>query len=171
MAEEATQKEDSPEDATAPAVAPEALKESTVDVPAVPHARFGLEAEFNTVWRVTVEMGVTPKDTLKEEFWRHVARYLRPGDTLRVIPDNMAWEQILHVAGQDKVWAHVVQKELYDLRTKGHGLKIPNIYSVEFAGAHHKWRVMRGGQMLKDFFETEALARRYAANHESAVDR
>ena len=166
MAEQATaevEQDAQPEAAETP--------EKKVEVPAVPVARFGLEPEFNTIWRVNVTIDTTPKDTLKEGFWRHIARNLRVGDTIRVVPDNWAWEQILHVAGQGKVWAHVVEKELYDLRTTKHEIHVPAIYKVEFAGSHHKWRVLREGVMLRDGFETEALARRYAANHETAVER
>lgn len=134
-------------------------------------ARFGLEAEFNTVWRVNVSMDVKPEDCLDEMFWAHLSNHLRPCDTIRVIPDNMSWELLLHVAGKGRGWAHVIEKERYDLRTTKVEIQLPPIYKVEFAGSHHKWRVLREGNMLRDGFETEGLARRYAANHESAVDR
>lgn len=134
-------------------------------------ARFGLQEEHNRIWRVNTPMGVTPKDTLNEHFWEHVSMHLRPGDEIRVMPDNMAWEQVLHVVNAGKLYAHVIQKELYELKPTDEALHLPSVYKVEFAGTTHKWRVIRSGRPLKDGFETEALARRYAANHEAAVQR
>lgn len=135
-------------------------------------SRFGLEPEYNTIWRINVPMEVTPEQTLEQGFWCHIAMHIRPGDTIRVLPDNMQWEQVLHVAAKGNQWAHVVQKELYDLRVgKMDRTVVPSRYKIEFAGSHHKWRVLRDGKMLKDGFETDSLANRWAANHEQASHR
>lgn len=138
---------------------------------AITVARFGLEAEYNNVWRVNVPIEVTATQTLDQDYWCHLAMHLRPGDTIRVMPDNMKWEQQLHVANVGKTWAHVIQKELYDLSVLHDPEILPSIYKIEFAGSHHKWRVLRRGKMLKDGFETDALANRWAANHEAATNR
>lgn len=134
-------------------------------------ARFGLLEHHNSIWRVNAPMGVTPKQTLNEQYWEHVSMHLRPGDEIRVMPDNMAWEQVLHVVNAGKLYAHVIEKELYLLTPSTEGIKLPSVYKVEFTGSHHKWRVIREGRMLKDGFASEALATRYAANHEAAVNR
>jgi hypothetical protein len=133
--------------------------------------RLGLEVEKSNRWRVDVPMGVTPEDCLDESFWRHVATKFRPGDEIVVLPDNMEWKLVLHVVGAGRLYAHVVKEELYKLAPLEQAVHLPSIYEVSFKGTHHKWAVVRGGKPLKDGFETEGLARRYAQNHESAVER
>lgn len=133
--------------------------------------RFGLQVEHNNCWRANVPHKVTPEQTLDEGFWEHISMHLKPGDEIHVYPDNMAWEQVLHVIGAGNQYAHVAQKVLYTFDEREDALKVPSKYVVDFMGTTHKWRVVREGRMLKDGFETEGLARRYAANHESAVNR
>lgn len=81
-------------------------------------ARFGPAAEYNNVWRANVPTSVKPADTLDEQYWEHISMHLRAGDEIHVYPDNMEWQQILHVANCGRLFAQVVQKELYDLRSK-----------------------------------------------------
>lgn len=152
--------------------APEVEKEAeTTRPPGIAQNRFGPIGEFANVWRVNAPMNVKPEDTLNEQFWEHISMLLKPGDEIHVMPDNMAWEQVLHVVNAGKLYAHVIQKELYHLKPTTEGQHLPSIYKVEFVGSHHKWRVVRAGSPLKDGFESESLARRYAANHEAAVTR
>ncbi len=137
----------------------------------ITEGRMGLEVEMSNRWRVNVPMGTTPEDCMKETYWQHVAIRLRPGDEIVCLPDNMAWKLVLHVVGAGRLYAHVVQEELYELAPLEAAIKLPSIYEVKFTGTHHKWAVIRESKPLKDGFETEGLARRYAQNHESAVKR
>lgn len=133
--------------------------------------RFGLESEYNQRWRVTVEQGVLPEQTLDQGFWANVSMHFNPGDEIIVMPDGMEWKQILQVIDKGKLFAHVQQLELYDLIPHGSIPALPSIYKIDFAGAHHKWRVVRAGQPLRDGFRTRSEAARWAANHEGAVNR
>lgn len=133
--------------------------------------RFGLEVEASNRWRVTVPMTTDRDDLLDESYWQHIATQLRPGDEIVAMPDNMAWKDIYHVCGSGRLYAHVVRMQQFELTPLEAAVHLPSIYKVEFKGSHHKWAVVRGDVPLKDGFETEALARRYAANHESAVTR
>lgn len=137
----------------------------------ITQARFGLEVEASNRFRVNVPMGTNPDDLLDESYWQHIATQLRPGDEIRAMPDNMAWELTLHVIGAGKLYAHVVKKTLFDLAPLEQPIPLPSIYRVIFQGSHHKWAVIREDKPLKDGFETEGLARRYAQNHEAAVNR
>jgi len=149
----------------------EAEQPEVVTAKPITEGRMGLEVEKSNRWRVDLPMGVTPEDCMKETFWQHVATRLRPGDEIVCLPDNMAWKLILHVVGAGRLYAHVVQEELYELAPLEAAIKLPSIYEVKFTGTHHKWAVIRESKPLKDGFETEGLARRYAQNHESAVKR
>lgn len=134
-------------------------------------SRMGLEVEKSNRWRVDVPEGVTPQDCIDQNFWQHVAMKLRPGDEIVCMPDNMAWKLVLHVVGAGRLYAHVVQQSLFELAPLEQTIRLPSIYEVKYTGTHHKWAVIRESAPLKDGFETEGLARRYAANHESAVNR
>jgi len=133
--------------------------------------RFGLQAEHNQLWRLNVPIEVTPEQCMDEGFWAHIAAHLRPGDEIRVFPDSMVWELVLHVIGAGKAYAHVAQKAFYNLSPREDQVALPSIYTVDFAGTTHKWRVIREGKVLKDGIQTEGLARRAAAQHEAAVNR
>ncbi len=137
----------------------------------ITEGRMGLEVEKSNRWRVDVPMGTTPMDCMKESYWQHVAVKFRPGDEIVCMPDNMAWKLVLHVVGAGRLYAHVVQEELYELAPLEQAVILPSIYEVKYTGTHHKWAVIRESKPLKDGFETEGLARRYAQNHESAVQR
>lgn len=133
--------------------------------------RMKLEVEARNPWLFTVPTEVTPEQCMDEGFWQHVSMRLRAGDQMIVVPDNGAWELVLGVIGAGRNYAHVVKKVLYDLKPLEQQIKIPSIYKVDYHGLHHKWRVLREGQMLRDGFETEQQARQHAANHEAAVLR
>lgn len=137
----------------------------------IAESRLGLEIEKSNRWRVDVPMGTTPEDCMSESYWQHVASRFRPGDEIVCMPDNMAWKLVLHVVGAGRLYAHTVKEELYELAPLEAAITLPSIYEVKYTGTHHKWAVIRESKPLKDGFETEGLARRYAQNHESAVKR
>ena len=138
---------------------------------ALTNARFALAESKMNRWLVSVESKITVEQILDGSFWANVAKSLRPGDEIIVRPDDMAWELVLHVSGQEPLFAHVIKKSYCDLAPSTPAVLVPSRYKIEHAGSHHKWRVLRDGAPLKDGFETESLARRYAANHQAAVER
>ena len=149
----------------------EAEQPAAVTAKPINEGRIGLEVEKSNRWRVDVPAGTTPEDCMVESYWQHVAIRLRPGDEIVCLPDNMAWKLVLHVVGAGRLYAHVVQEELYELAPLEATIKLPSIYEVKYTGTHHKWAVIRESKPLKDGFDTEDLARRYAQNHEAAVQR
>lgn len=167
----------SPELETIPEVKEAPAKKQLLDKPldirakAVTVARIGLMEQARNTWLVNVDMDTTPEHCLDGSFWEHVAKMLQPGDNIHVLPDDMSWELVLHVAGQEPLFAHVVKKALYSLVPATAPVIVPSRYKIQFAGAHHKWRVLRDDKPLKDGFATADLARRYAANHQAAVAR
>lgn len=145
--------------------------EKAVEVPGITQSRLGLEVEKSNRWRVDLPEGITREDVMDPNYWQHVAVMFKPGDEIVCMPDNMAWKLVLHVVGAGRLYAHVAEESYFELAPLEQTIRLPSIYEVKFKGTHHKWAVIRGGNPLKDGFETEALARRYAANHESAVQR
>ena len=175
MAETATQ-ETPPETAVVKAGDEQTAAKPLLDKPLekgapITMARFGLDSEYNQPWKATVPQGITPEQTLDQGYWANVSMHLNPGDTITIMPDDGSWKQILHVIGCGKLFAHVVQLHLYDLQPAGLIAPLPSIYKIEFAGAHHKWRVLREGQPLRDGFRSRSEAQKWTANHEAAVNR
>lgn len=156
------------DESEAPAVEAVPLEKATP----ITEARFGLEVEKSNRWRIEVPQGISPEQILKDEsYWQHIATHLRPGDVIVCLPDNMAWKLVLHVAGAGRLFAHVSMESFVELTPASAVVQLPSIYKVEYQGTHHKWAVIRENKPLKDGFETETLARRYAQNHEAAVQR
>lgn len=160
-----------------PATEPEAVERAEAPVVEVVRptpiiqSRIGLEVESNTVYRVNVPNNVTADDCLDEGYWAHVGLMFNPGDTLRVLPDNMKWELVLHVHNAGREFAQVIQKQYYEYSDERRVPASAARYEVDYAGTTHKWRFKRDGKVLRDGFATETLARRAAANHQMAVDR
>jgi hypothetical protein len=133
--------------------------------------RFGLQDEHNQVWRMNVPHKTVPEQCLEQEFWQHVSSYLRPGDEIVVMADDMAWKMRLHVINAAHNWAQVSQDSFHSYATRDQMESVPSIYAVRYAGTTHKWQVLRKGELLKEGLATEALARRAVSMHEDAVKR
>jgi len=142
-----------------------------VKAKAITMSRFHNLVDRLNHWYVEAEMGTTVEQVMDESYFANISMHLRAGATITVMPDDMAWKLELHVSGSGNKWAHVVKLNYYDLTPATPPVKLPSIYKVEYAGSHHKFRVLREGNMLKDGFETESLAARWAKNHEDAVNR
>ena len=132
------------------------------------------QAEYDrNLWCVTVPIGTTPEQFLDQTYWQHVASLFKPRDRLEIMDDKMSFYCQAIVLAQDKLWCHLAPIAFVDLM-KFHGQDIPieeKDYSVDFAGSVHKHRVLYKGEVLKEGFETEGLARRWAANHTAARKR
>ena len=139
--------------------------------PAINMNRFGLESEYNQRWRATVPEGVVPEQVMDQGYWANVSMHFNPGDEITVMPDDGSWKMILQVIGCGKLFAHTVKLHFYDLQSAEPIVSLPSNYKIEFAGAHHKWRVIREGQPLRDNFRTRSEAAKWASNHEAAVNR
>lgn len=140
-------------------------------------SRFKQAEHTRNLFTVTVEAGVRPQAVMQQEFWQHVGHLLRRGDRLEVMDDMMSFYMEIIVLASDRLWAHVAPVNMHgdglyytDLaKWQGRETPIPeNLYKVDFAGLTKKWRVLYKGSLMKDEFETEGLARRWAAAHAAA---
>ena len=149
----------------------QAAPEELPKAPPLPVPRFGLAEETRNVWRCSVTEQTLPDQCLEEGFWANVANLLQPGDTIQILADNYRWRLDLFVVAVGNTWAQVAKLMFFDLKPARPHTTLPSKYKVQFAGAHHKWRVLRDDEPLKDGFASESLARRWAQNHEAAVNR
>lgn len=150
----------------------EAPQEETPDAAKpVTRSRYGLLSEYANQFRVNCKVDTKPEHCLDASYWEHIAQYLNRGDEIHIMPDDMAWELVVHVQDTGHNWAHVIKKMFYELAPSVGLEQISNVYEIRWAGSTAKFQVLREGKKLKDGFATEALARKYAANHEAAVRR
>jgi hypothetical protein len=163
----ATQKKKASESQTETKVVEEVMEKA----PSLTMPRFGLAAEVRNIWRVSVPSATLPEQVMEESFWSNVARLLQPGDEIQILPDSFSWRRDVFVLASGSNWAQVCVLDHYDLTPSKAHQKVPSKYKVEFAGSHHKWRVLREGEPMKDGFASEKIAYQWAANHEAAVNR
>lgn len=159
------------EPATAEVLEEAIEEEAPASAKPVTLSRWGLLAEHANTWRVNCKRENTPEQCLDPSYWEHISQYLARGDEIHIMPDDMSWELVLHVQDTGHNWAHVIKKVFYELAPSVGMEQIPGVYKIDWAGSTKKFRVLRQGDELKSGFATEALARRYAANHEAAVRR
>ena len=120
-------------------------------------------------WHITVEPDQTLEDVMEPAFWCHVAKMMEPHQRIHVDVADGTWSAVLMVRD---VAPHSVATSLEfhadmseDVATLGDAAD----YKVEWAGPHHKNRVVRvsDNMVIKHGFaqkaEAEAWVRERAA--------
>lgn len=144
----------------------------TSEQPAVNENRLkGAEFAFNT-WRLTVPSETTLEDLKRAAFYAHIARQLRMGDLIQVMPDNRSYFVELLVVDTASQYAKVavlrdVKLEALQASTTA---AFPG-YSVEYAGDHERWRVIRESdrKQLKSGLASQTDAFTWLTNHLKAM--
>jgi hypothetical protein len=111
-------------------------------------ARFSLATHVVNEWSVVAEAGTT-FEQIKDDpaYWAHVANKLRAADIIHVRSDDSAYYARLYVRSVEKMAANVIVLEFHDFSNLVEmPASIDAEYRVEWAGPHHKFRVVR----LKD---------------------
>ena len=135
--------------------------------------RFGLAAEHRNVWRCNAKIGTTPDQVLDASFYEHIARHLTRGDIIEIMPDDLSWEVNVRVMDHGHNWAIVRERFRVenDMGTDEVPEKLQSAYDIKWGGSTDKFVCKYKGEVLKKGFATEDLARRFAANHASALQR
>lgn len=113
-----------------------------------------------------VEAGTTRADLERTSAWEHIARFFRLGDEVRVKCEDGSFIAYLLVAavGPKDVKMHVLDFiELTPIDPTS--LDIPAGYDINWRGEIAKHSVLRGATVLKDGFESRALAQRWLTAH------
>ena len=126
------------------------------------------EARFKTnIWAMTAKAG-TPYEAIKNDtaYWAHImsgGKHPQPNDIIQVHAEDMSFYAELYVVSVDTKAARV--RELRYIPLDNTPLKvIPPEYDVEWAGPHHRWRVVRVSDksVIEKGFASEAEARLHA---------
>lgn len=107
-------------------------------------ARFKAAAQVSNDWSAVVEAG-TSFDQVKDDpaFWSHVQRFVRVGDIVHVRADDGAFYARLYVRAAGAVGVTVESLEHHDFSKLAAVADTGDEYKVEWAGPHHKFRIMR----------------------------
>lgn len=115
---------------------------------------------------VKVGPGILPEHVTDPFFWQHVSdrnrsRNLHPEDMVTVIALDGSFEMWLRVVEVDIRGQWTKTRTLFEWRgeTKSTIDQYPDQdgYTIEFGGAH-KWRIIRGGDIVEKFIPTREAA-------------
>lgn len=120
------------------------VQEKKKEVRTLNSRRHQLTEHANPSHSVTVEMGTTLEDIQNPQFFAHVAPLFTQWDRVCLKPDDGAWyaELVVVECGNNYVRTQALAFMQID---KSEAI-VPDAFEthrVEFAGAHHKWRVVR----------------------------
>lgn len=126
------------------------------------------EAEFTrVVWTAAPEQGTTLADMVKPEYWAHVAKYLKPGFRIEVMPEDGAWFAELYVRAvkEQAAVVHVLRAVTFDEAqptSEAHAL-----YYAKFCGPAAKWRVYRtvDNAVMTEKLDTREQAEQWIADN------
>lgn len=123
-------------------------------------------AQYVTPYLIYVPSGTVVEQVCEPTFWANVAKKMRPGDKVEVMPNDMAWWAMLIVRAAGGLEAVV---QVLQFETLGHAevAARETPYEVRFVNAERKWGVFLrdGGDLVRDEFQVKEHAEKYMANH------
>lgn len=124
------------------------------------------------LYRAIVPSETTLDDLKRSAFWAHVAQMLRPGYLIQVMPDNRSYfvELLVVDAGAQFAKVAVLREVKLEVLQAGASPAFPG-FSVEYAGDHERWRVIRESdrKVLKANQGSQADAFTWLTNHLKAL--
>lgn len=137
--------------------------------PKIHESRFATAEAKRNVWFITPSEGTEFDEILAPVYWSHVARRLRPGDMIEVVPDENSYKAFLVVIDAGPNWAKVILDRKIEL-TKPSGRAAGDAsddFSVEWKGPHYKFSVIRkaDGQVVEKGFQQRDDAHRWIATN------
>lgn len=142
------------------------MAEQTVSKRKIHPARFKLAEHVVNTHCIVVEAGVPFEALSDPAYWSHIANRLLPGDEIKVRTDDGAYAATLYVkdvahqaARVVPVW-HLSLAEVAELPANAD-------YEVEWAGPHHKFRIIRKKDkvVIQSGFENKPAALAAMAGH------
>lgn len=139
--------------------------------------RFKTADQYNNLWAAALADDQTFEDALEPDFWSHVARFLKPGDTIRLLPERSDYYALLIVTQVGRNFAKVKALDLVRLDDDESqpvvGDALASDLSVEWKGPHVKFAVIRksDGERLKEGFAVKTEADQWLRDHLAAMAR
>lgn len=133
--------------------------------------QLNLETHYTQRYAIFVPSHVTIDDVLAPGWWAHVAMKLRPGDEVKVIPEDMSWRAVVFVRAVSRVEAIVQTIEFTELGTAVSTVAPDAPYYVKYGSPSVMFRVHRrdNNEVVKDHFQTKEQAEQWIKNHMRAA--
>ena len=116
--------------------------------------------------------GVTMDDLKSHTFWVDIAKYLRSGDEVKVLCDDMSFmARLLVIQSEANVGVRMHVLEHYDLNKQEEALpSASDGYEIKFRGPR-KWGILRlkDNVMVAEDLDTREDAQRQLASHIKAM--
>lgn len=150
-------------------VAPKAEVPSALSGLKIAMKHFAMERSVFNRWAVTVPADMPYAQLFDPACWNHVARQLRPQDTITVNAEDGSYNAELIVRDCGDLYARVAElrctvfKEVVEV---GSGSLMPAC-TVQWSGPHAKWRVIRMNDkaVLQEGLSSKGDAERWLQNH------
>lgn len=132
------------------------------------------EAEYERrVFVATPEAGTKLEEMLSPGYWAHVAPRLTPWSRIEVRAEDGAFYAEMLVLSCERNWAKMFVLNKYDL-IPADLMMMPSAsdeFKIEFAGPHHKWRVVRlsDKEVLRTGYQTKEEANTWLNGHIKTV--
>lgn len=130
-----------------------------------------------THYVANAELGVTPDDLLKPQFWAHVSGKLKPLDTVEVRAEDGSFYAELLVRDKGRGFAKVVFLPGYPLMFSDivdiPAMDVGGEYEIVWKGPQNKFRVVRktDNHTMKEGFTDKESGRKWVVEHVKALDR
>lgn len=112
----------------------------------LPYANFQQAEYVRHIWLATPELGTTPEDIVKPEYWTHLLKKLQKGDFIEVVSAEGDWLAKLYVrsVSASGIIVHLFPIERIGMAAK----KVDAAYKVVL-GAKKTWRVIRNSDNVE----------------------
>jgi hypothetical protein len=134
--------------------------------------RFSELSHTCVIWNACPESGVTVEQLLKPEAWANVARRMKAGHMIHVVPEDGAYFAELYVVSAGQNWANVsLLREVLLSLTDFAEPATEKYADIKWAGPSAKFRVTRlkDGDTLRDGFGSRQEAESWLSDHLKAV--
>lgn len=134
-------------------------------------SRFKSAEHVREVWDVVPDTGTPFEALLQPDYWVHIAKYLKPWSRIEVRAEDGSYFAELIVRESGRLFAVVDVLRKVELgKAKTPAVTDPE-FTVEYAGPHHKWRVIRSKDktVMEKGFETKEAAELWRLNHNKAL--
>lgn len=142
------------------------MTEPTVSRRKIHPSRFKLADLVVNTHCIVVEAGVPFEAMSEPSYWSNIASRLRPGDEIKVRTDDGAYAATLYVKDVSHQAARVIPVWHVSLSEVA-ALPANVDYEVEWAGPHHKFRIIRKSDraVIQTGFDNKEAAYAAAAGH------
>ena len=150
---------------------PAQVAEAEKKHPQLQMVHFKLADQIRNIWSATVERHIIQENFLDETFWAHVAKMLRTGDRIEIMPEDNAYFAELMVLATGRLYAQVELMRFVAFDKPSPQAGAAAEFRIDWGGSISKYRILRNDDVLSEGHETEKAALRWRDGHIDALKR